>query len=149
MGDAAGSNAGPRPSRSELARRRRALLREPDRLVTRREAADLIGASLDTVDRRVRVQTGEARTSWGAIGLPAEALAEHLRDPWRGRGRPEQLGREVVSTIVSRRRTGSTYAAIAAALNDEGVATGHGGARWWPATVRKVVMSAERLSRHD
>jgi hypothetical protein len=42
------------------------------------------------------------------------------------------------------RRGGSTYAAIAAALNADGVATVHGGSRWWPATVRKVVMNAEQ-----
>jgi hypothetical protein len=120
------------------------LLLEPSRLVTRREAADLLGVSLDTVDRRVRVQTGEGRTPWGAIGLPAASLAEHLRDPWPGRGRPEHLGEEIVSRIVSQRRAGRSFAAIAAGLNGDGIATAHGGARWWPATVRKIVANAER-----
>lgn len=112
--------------------------------MTRREAADLLGVSLDTVDRRVRVQTGEGRTPWGAIGLPAESLAEHLQDPWPGRGRPNHLGEEIASRIVSQRRAGRSFAAIAAALNGDGIATAHGGARWWPATVRKIVANAER-----
>jgi hypothetical protein len=99
---------------------------------------------LDTVDRRLRAQTGEARTPWGAIGLPATLLAEHLREPWPGRGRPEQLSAEIVSRIVSQRRAGWTLAAIAAALNESDVATAHGGTRWWPATVRKVLTTAER-----
>ena len=120
------------------------MLRVPDRLVTRREAASLLGVSMDTVDRGVRVQTGEGRTPWGAIGLPAGALAEHLRNPWRGRGRPEQLGAELVARIVSLRDAGWTFAAIATALNGEGVATVHGGVRWWPATVRKIVVNAPR-----
>jgi hypothetical protein len=37
-----------RPSRRELARQRRESPREPDRLVTRREAADILGISLDS-----------------------------------------------------------------------------------------------------
>ncbi len=131
-----------RPSRAELARRRRELLREPDRLVTRREAAQILGVSLDTVDRRVRPRTGEARTPLGFIGLPGAALAEQLHEPWPGRGRAGQLDDVVVSRVVSQRRSGWTFAAIAAALNDDGVATAHGGARWWPATVRKAFVAA-------
>jgi hypothetical protein len=113
-------------------------------LVTRQEAADTIGISLDTVDRRLRAQTGEGRTPSGAIGLPAAAVAEHLHDPWPGRGRPAQLDEAIVSRIVTRRRAGCTFAAIARALNEEGIATGHGGVRWWPATVRKVVLMREQ-----
>jgi hypothetical protein len=133
-----------RPSPRELARRRRELLREPERLVTRREAADVLGISLDTVDRRLRAQAGESRTPWGAIGLPAAAVAEHLHDPWPGRGRAARLDEAVVARIVSQRRSGWTLAAIAFALNEAGVATSHGGVRWWPATVRKVISRAER-----
>jgi hypothetical protein len=110
--------------------------------VTRREAADLLGVSLDTVDRRVRVQTGEGRTPWGAIGLPAASLAELFGDPWPGRGRPESLEEEIVARIKAERRAGSSFAAIAAALNDDGITPAHGGARWWPATVRKVCLAA-------
>jgi hypothetical protein len=33
---------------------------------------------------------------------------------------------------------------LAAALNGEGIATAHGGACWWPTTVRKIVANAER-----
>jgi hypothetical protein len=136
-----------RPSRGELAHRRRELLREPERLVTRREAAQLLGVSLDTVDRRVRQRTGEARMSSGAIGLPAAALAEVLHDPWPGRGRAAQLDASVLSRLLAERRAGRSFGAIAAALNDDRVATVHGGDRWWPATVRKVVMGANARSR--
>ena len=131
-----------RPSRDELARRRRELLRAPERFVTRREAALLVGVSLDTVDRRVRPLIGEGRTPSGQIGLPATRLADQLRDAWPGRGRPARLDSTVVSRIASLGEAGSTFAAIAAALNDDGVATAHGGARWWPATVRKVLLAS-------
>jgi hypothetical protein len=134
-----------RPSRLELAGRRRELLRDPDRLVTRADAARLLGVSVDTVDRRVRGRTGESRTSLGELGLPAGSLAEYLREPWPGRGRPFQLDEAVVSRIVASRQAGETFSAIAAALNEDGVATAHGGARWWPATVQKVVGRAEQI----
>jgi len=38
---------------------------------------------------------------------------------------------------AERATSGTSYAAIAAQLNADGVVpTAHGGARWWPATVR-------------
>lgn len=77
----------------------------------------MLGVSLDTVDRRVCVRTGEGRTPWGAIGVPAAALAEHLREPWPGRGRPGKLEEAIVSRIVSQRTDGWTFAAIAGQLN--------------------------------
>jgi hypothetical protein len=113
-------------------------------LVTRREAAALFGISLDTVDRRLRPQTGEGRTRLGTVGLPAGALADHLLAPWPGRGRPDLLDRRTVATILAARRAGESFATIAASLNRDGVPTGHGGVCWWPATVRKVVLKAER-----
>jgi DNA invertase Pin-like site-specific DNA recombinase len=54
-------------------------------------------------------------------------------------GRPSSLPREVVARIVRERRGGASLSAIADGLNDEGVPTAHGGSRWWPATVRKVL----------
>ena len=54
-------------------------------------------------------------------------------------GRPSTLSRELVERIVRERRAGASLSAIADALTDEGVPTAHGGARWWPATVRKVL----------
>jgi hypothetical protein len=44
------------------------------------------------------------------------ALAEHLQNPWPGRGRPARLDPAIVSRIVMQRNAGLTFAAIAAAL---------------------------------
>ena len=58
-------------------------------------------------------------------------------------GRPPALPVEVRDRIRSERATtGDSYATIAARLNAEGVPTAHGGAKWWPATVRAVASSA-------
>ena len=53
----------------------------------------------------------------------------------------------MVEEIVGRREEGETYKAIADALNDRGVPTAQGGRKWYPATVRKVVLAMESGSR--
>lgn len=56
-------------------------------------------------------------------------------------GRPRSLPDSVRSRIVRARRRGDTFARIADRLNRDGVPTAQGGACWYPATVRKVVMA--------
>jgi DNA invertase Pin-like site-specific DNA recombinase len=53
-------------------------------------------------------------------------------------GRPPVLGDKVRSRIRGERRDGRSLRAIAGGLNDDGVPTGHGGARWHASTVRSV-----------
>ena len=57
-------------------------------------------------------------------------------------GRPVTLPAEVVERIVTAHKAGAGWSAIARELNDAGVPTGHGGARWWPSAVRAVALSA-------
>ena len=57
-------------------------------------------------------------------------------------GRPQVLPDRVVARIARERAAGRSLQAIADALNSECVATAHGGAKWWPSTVGKVVQSA-------
>ncbi len=51
-------------------------------------------------------------------------------------GRPPTMPEDVIRQIQKERDAGRSYAAIAAILNDAGVPTAQGGARWHPATVR-------------
>lgn len=53
-------------------------------------------------------------------------------------GRPTSLPADVVTRIVTEHRAGTSWSAIARALEADGVPTAQGGARWYPATVRKV-----------
>ena len=57
-------------------------------------------------------------------------------------GRPQVLPAELVERISRQRLAGATLQAIADQLNGEGVPTAHGGARWWPSTVGKVLQPA-------
>ncbi len=58
-------------------------------------------------------------------------------------GRPVTLDSSTRERIVSDRAAGMTLQAIADALNSDGVSTARGGAMWYPATVRKVLLSVE------
>lgn len=57
-------------------------------------------------------------------------------------GRPTNLPPKVIKRIDKMREKGATFAAIADALNEDGVPTAQGGAKWWPATVKKVLERA-------
>jgi DNA invertase Pin-like site-specific DNA recombinase len=59
-------------------------------------------------------------------------------------GRPRTLPDDVVRRIKSMRKGGETLNAIAESLNVDGVATAQGGRRWYPATVRKVLIGNSR-----
>jgi DNA invertase Pin-like site-specific DNA recombinase len=59
-------------------------------------------------------------------------------------GRPRSLSPEIVARVVAERSTGSTLRAIADRLNADRVAGGQGAARWYPSSVRSVLLSVER-----
>jgi DNA invertase Pin-like site-specific DNA recombinase len=56
-------------------------------------------------------------------------------------GRPKTLDPSVVDRIRTAHAEGAGWSAIARHLNDHGVPTAHGGARWYPSTVRAVVFA--------
>lgn len=49
------------------------------------------------------------------------------------------LPQQVVNRIVAERAAGMSLSSIADLLNDEGVPTARGGARWYASTVRAVL----------
>jgi DNA invertase Pin-like site-specific DNA recombinase len=59
-------------------------------------------------------------------------------------GRRRQTPDSVVRRIVRERKKGKSLAAIADGLNRDGVPTSQGGKKWYPATVRAVLLSVER-----
>jgi DNA invertase Pin-like site-specific DNA recombinase len=58
-------------------------------------------------------------------------------------GRPRTLDSTVRQRIIAEHTAGRSFRAIAQTLTAEGVATAHGGARWYASTVRHVVLSGE------
>ena len=55
-------------------------------------------------------------------------------------GRPTVLPEGVAQRILAAHGAGAGWSAIARELNDGGIPTAHGGARWYPSTVRAVVL---------
>jgi DNA invertase Pin-like site-specific DNA recombinase len=56
-------------------------------------------------------------------------------------GRPRVLSGDVVERIVAEHGAGAGWSAIARSLNAQGIPTAHGGASWYPSTVRAVVLA--------
>lgn len=121
-----------------------------DRLVySREQAAQALGISLATLDRRVVPAIATVKTEWGArlipIGELERYLAERQAEPRMRRRRVARSGRkptlppDVVARIHREHTCGATLAEIARRLNRDDIPTGQGGRQWWPSTVRAVL----------
>jgi hypothetical protein len=121
-----------------------------ERLVySREQAAQALGVSLATLDRRVVPAIATVKTEWGVRLIPVgeleRYLAERTEEPrMRGRGatrsgRKSTLPTEVVARIRHERAQGSRLAEIAHRLNRDGIPNGQGGRQWWASTVRAVL----------
>jgi hypothetical protein len=117
---------------------------------TRQQAAEALGISLATLDRRVVPVIATVETEWGQRLIPARELerylAERTRQP-RAEDRPvKRAGRKarvppgLVERIRAEHASGRSLGQIARELNAEGVRTAQGGRQWWPSTVRSVLV---------
>ena len=119
---------------------------------SRRQAAEALGVSIATIDRRVVPSIETVKTPWGQRLIPVDELErfvdEHL-EPGRERpaprpaGRPPILPQATVDRIRLDYARDRTLGEIARALTAEQVPTAHGGQRWWPSTVRAVLLSSD------
>lgn len=123
---------------------------EAERLAySRKQAAEALGVSVSTIDRRLIPSVHTVKTPWGQRLIPRAELERFLRvhlEPPREPGeqgtpgRPPSLPRRVVERIRLEYARGRGLAEIARALNQDGVPTAHGGRQWWPSTVRGVLV---------
>lgn len=118
---------------------------------TRTQAAEALGISRSTFNRRVLPLLETLEMPWGARLIPVDELqrllAENRRPASRQAqpatiGRPAALASEVVERIRTERVAGKSLAEIARELNATGTPTAHGGAQWWPSTVRAALRRA-------
>lgn len=120
---------------------------------TRTQAAEALGVSRSTFDRRVLPYIETIEMPSGARLIPAdelERLVAERRRPPRDRkpptaqpGRPTALAPDLVHRIRAKRAAGKSLAQIAGDLNASGTPTAHGGRQWWPSTVRVVLARLE------
>ncbi len=125
----------------------------PPLAYTREQAAQALGVSLATLDRRVVPTIATVKTEWGARLIPVgeleRYLAERREEPRTQRRRAARSGRkpalppEVVARICREHGQGASLAEIARGLNRDDIPTGQGGRQWWPSTVRAVLLRSE------
>jgi Recombinase len=123
---------------------------EVERLAySRKQAAEALGVSISTIDRRLVPAVSTVKTPWGQRLIPVAELQRFVREhlePARARaerrpaGRPPTLPPSVVDRIKLEYARGRSLGEIATTLTTEGVPTAHGGRRWWPSTVRAVLL---------
>jgi hypothetical protein len=129
-----------------------AIVREATRVerlaYTRTQAAEALGISRSTFNRRVLPLIETVEMPWGTKLIPVEELERVVAEQRRQtrarserakRGRPRVLPPDVVDGIRAAREAGRSLREIATDLNDQRVPTAHGGAHWWPSTVRAVL----------
>ncbi len=148
----AAKHPGKAPRRSGAQAVPRAVVREAtrvERLVySRSQAAEALGLSRSTFNRRVLPLIETVEMPWGTRLIPVDELqrliAERRRPrgqapPPAGPGRPAALAPELVEQIRAAHNAGDSLAKIARKLNAAGTPTAHGGSRWWPSTIRAVL----------
>ncbi len=118
---------------------------------SRRQAAEALGVSISTIDRRVVPTIDTVKTPWGQRLIPVGELERFLREHLEARrpaaaphpaGRPPSLPEAVVDRVRLENARGRSLGEIARGLTADGVPTAHGGRRWWPSTVRAVLLRA-------
>jgi hypothetical protein len=142
-----------RAARDRRHREPQAIVRETTRVerlaYTRSQAAEALGISRSTFNRRVLPYIETVEMPCGARMVPVDELERliterrrpprELPGPSRAPGRPTSLAADVVDRIQAEHAAGASLAQIARDLTASGTPTAHGGARWWPSTVRAVL----------
>ncbi len=117
------------------------------------ERAKAEGWALIALDPGVDMTTPSGELVAGVMVTVAQwerrVIGERTRDALAAKraqgvrlGRPPQVDPAIAARIVSARQAGATWTAIADDLNTEAIPTVHGGAQWWPMTVRKIALAA-------
>ncbi len=123
---------------------------------TRTQAAEALGISLATLDRRIVPALNTVKTPSGTRLIPVSDLERFLKEhtqvaavefsPGRRAGRRATVPAPVVERIQHEHVQGKSLGKIARGLTADGVATAHGGRRWWPSTVRGVLNRAAPMT---
>jgi hypothetical protein len=116
---------------------------------TRTQAAEALGVSRSTFNRRVLPLIETVAMPWGTRLIPVDELQRLLAErrrpaqaqaqPRTRRGRPVAVASDVIDRILAERAAGSSLGTIARELTADEIPTAHGGSQWWPSTVRAVL----------
>ncbi|MCA1702398.1 MAG: recombinase family protein [Actinobacteria bacterium] len=125
---------------------------------TRTQAAEALGVSRTTFSRRVLPLLETIDMPWGPKLIPVDELERFVKErrrPARGHaqtappGRPTTVPDELVLRIQAEHAKGKSLRQIARGLDASRTPTAHGGARWWPSTVRAVLVRSSPSQSAD
>ncbi len=125
---------------------------------SRKQAAEALGVSISTIDRHLVPTVSTVKTPWGQRLIPVAELERFVREhlePGRGRatpcpaGRRQTLPQNVVDRIRLEYARGRSLGEIATTLTTDRVPTAHDGRRWWPSTVRAILVRATKGSERS
>lgn len=114
---------------------------------TRSQAAQALGISRSTL-RRLLPYIDTIEMPWGGKLIPIDEIERvaierrrtaRIRLEPGARGRKPAIPPEIAKRIRDERSSGKSLRQIADDLNAQNVPTAHGGARWWPSTIRQVL----------
>lgn len=113
----------------------------------------LMSPNMDTSDAAGRftgnVLASAAQYERELIGARTRAGMAQRKAEGVQLGRPRSLAQEVADEIVELHRLGRSSSAIANELNERRVPTAQGGARWYAATVKRIIESRTERSESD
>lgn len=119
-----------------------------DRSTKRGWGLVLLSPNIDTTDPAGRF-TGNVLAS--AAQYERELIGARTREGMAQRksegvqmGRPRTMGSATVDKIMKMRSAGLSMGKIADTLNEDGIATAHGGVRWYAATIKRVLDSVAK-----
>jgi hypothetical protein len=116
---------------------------------SRRQAAEALGLSISTIDRHVVPAIDTIKTPWRQRLIPVAELERFLREhrdharpatTRRRAGRPPSLPKTIVERVRLEHMQGRSLGEIALGLTADRIPTAHGGRRWWPSTVRALLL---------
>ena len=113
------------------------------------QAAEALGVSASTVRRSVVPVVETVEVEGGRVLIPVDELERYVAErrrpvpprPQRAPvGRPPSVAADVVGRIRAEHVAGRTLGEIARGLDADRVPTAQRGRRWWPSSVRAVLI---------
>jgi hypothetical protein len=117
-----------------------------------RQAAEALGVSASTVRRSVVPAVETIEVEDGRMLIPVDELERYVaerRRPVTPRthrapvGRPSSVPADVVARISAEHAAGRTLGEIGRGLDADQIPTAQGGRRWWPSSVRAILIRSD------
>jgi hypothetical protein len=113
------------------------------------QAAEALGVAASTVSRSVVPVVETIEVEGGRVLIPMDELERYVAErrrrvsprPLRAPvGRPPAVPAEVAERIRGEHAAGRTLGQIARGLDADRIPTAQGGRRWWPSSVRAILL---------